>query len=279
MEFEKLKKIATYLRYLVLTATTQAGSGHPSSCLSMVELAEALFFGSYYRYDTDNPDNLKNDRVIFSKGHAAPLFYALYTVSGIIKEEELMMLRKSESSLEGHPTQCFPFTEVPTGSLGQGLSAGLGMALAGVPRVYVFLGDSELAEGSNWEAIELASYYKAQNLVGIADINRLGQSGETMLSWNIETYEKRIQSYGWNVIRIEDGNNLEQVVKGYSQINFSGGKPTMILAKTIKGKGISIMENKEGWHGKVLSSDQLEEALKEMGEVDKNIRGVIRKPE
>jgi transketolase len=162
MDTQKLERLAKLIRYYIITSTTKAGSGHPTTSLSAVELMTALFFGGFYRYDLDNPNNPKNDRVIFSKGHASPLFYSLYTAAGAISYDELLTLRKSDSNLEGHPTQRFRFTEAPTGSLGQGLSIGLGMALVVAPRVYVLLGDGEMAEGNIWEAFSLAGYYKAK---------------------------------------------------------------------------------------------------------------------
>ena len=181
-----LDDVAKLVRYYILKSTTQAGSGHPTTCLSAVELMTSLLFGGFFHFDADNPDNPNNDRLIFSKGHAAPLLYALWTVAGKITEDELLTLRKFGSSLEGHPVRAFPYAEAATGSLGQGLSIGVGMAINGkyidrLPyRVFVLLGDSEMAEGSVWEAIQIAAYYKLDNLIGIIDVNRLGQRGETM---------------------------------------------------------------------------------------------------
>ncbi len=264
-----LQKLAKLIRYYILVSTTTAGSGHPTSSLSAVELMTVLMFGGFFK---------KNDRLIFSKGHASPLFYSLYAAAGLISEKELLTLRKFGSRLEGHPTMEFPYTEVPTGSLGQGLSVGLGMALAGA-RAFVLMGDSEFAEGSNWEAIQIASYYKLDNLIGILDVNRLGQSRETMLGDDIETYGKRVSSFGWEAILVQDGNDLDQVTAAYQQALKVKGKPIMIIAKTKKGKGISFLEDKEGWHGKVLSPEDLQKALVELGAIDKNLRGKIELPE
>lgn len=237
-----------------------------------------LFFRGFYRYDLKNPDNAKNDRLIFSKGHAAPLLYALYAAAGAISESELMMLRKFDSNLEGHPTQRFRYTEAPTGSLGQGLSIGLGMALAGASRVYVLLGDGEMAEGNVWEALGIAGHYKTDNLVGILDVNRLGQSDPTMLEWDIETYRKRIESFGWQVELLVDGHDMEAIEQAYKKVLLVKNKPKMIVAKTVKGKGISFLEDKNGWHGKALVKEQLKDVLKELGKIDMKIKGTIANP-
>src|SRR3990167_8790514 len=188
-DVERLEKLARLVRYYILRMTTKAGSGHPTSSLSATDLAVALFF-NHLRFDLENPQNPANDRVIFSKGHASPLLYALYAAAGELTEKELDTYRQFKSLLEGHPTPNFKFAEAATGSLGQGLSIGLGMALAARLDdlsyiTYVLMGDSEISEGSVWEAIELASYYKLDNLVGIIDVNRLGQSGQTMLGWDV----------------------------------------------------------------------------------------------
>ncbi len=276
--------MAKLIRYWTLLSTTEAGSGHPTSSSSAVELMTALFFSGRFRFDLKNPAYPNNDRLIFSKGHAAPLLYSLYAGAGAISEKELMSLRKFGSLLEGHPTPRFPFAEAATGSLGQGLSIGLGIAMNGkyidkLPYLtYVLLGDSEMSEGSVWEAIQLASFHKLDNLIGIIDVNRLGQRGETMYGHRIEEYQKRISAFGWNTVLIKDGHNLGEIMKAFSQIGKAKGKPTMIIAKTIKGKGVSFLEDKEGWHGKALSAEQLKAALKELGEVNTNLRGKISLP-
>ncbi len=279
---EQLFKIAKLVRYLCLTSTTAAGSGHPSSSLSAADVMSVLLFGGIFKAKLDDPAYINNDRLIFSKGHASPLFYSLYAAAGAIEAKELNTLRKFGSRLEGHPTLKFPYTEAATGSLGQGLSIGLGMALQArlrnlSYRTYVLLGDSEMAEGSVWEALEVASHYRLNNLVGIIDINRLGQRGETMLGHDTDTYVARVESFGWKAIEI-DGHNLEEIATAFETAQSTTDKPVMIIAKTVKGKGVSFLENKDGWHGKTLSKEELEKALAELGEVDLNIRGIIEQP-
>ncbi|MEK7633476.1 MAG: transketolase [Patescibacteria group bacterium] len=291
VDFEKLKKLCQLIRFDILTSTTEAGSGHPTTSLSSVELMTALFFGGFLKSDIKQPKNIQNDRVVFSKGHASPLIYSLYHAAGVISYPELMNLRKINSDLEGHPTFRFKYADVATGSLGQGLSAGVGMALGirlnikyqilnikRVPKIWVLLGDSEMSEGQVWEAVQIASHYKLSNLIAIADINRLGQSTQTMLGWDLKTYKKRFEAFGWNVILIEDGHDLQKVCDAFEEIRTDLKKPTMILAKTIKGKGVSFLENKEGWHGKPVPKNMLKSALKELGKVDLKVRGKIVLP-
>ena len=212
------------------------------------------------------------------------MLYALWAAGGKITEEELLSLRKFNSHLEGHATTAFKYAEVSTGSLGQGLSIGLGMALNAkyidkLPyKTYVLLGDSEMSEGSQWEAMQIAAHYKLNNLVGIIDVNRLGQRGETMYGHDINAYEKRISSFGWETIVI-DGHNVDEILGAYEKASHVNDRPVMIIAKTIKGKGVSFIEDKNGWHGKALNKEQLEQALKEMGEIDKAVRGDMAKPE
>lgn len=278
-----MEKLSRLLRYYSLVMSTTAGSGHPTSSLSAADLMAALMFGGVFCYDPVNPQFRNNDRLIFSKGHASPLFYSLWTVAGAVDEQELMTYRQFGSALEGHPTPRFPFTEAATGSLGQGLSVGLGMALGGkyldrLPyRTYVLLGDSEMAEGAVWEAIQLAAYYKLDNLVGIIDVNRLGQRGETMYGHEVRAYEERVKSFGWSTIVI-DGHNLEQILKAYKTALTSRGRPAMIIAHTIKGKGVTFLENQDGWHGKVVPKERLGEALAQLCPVDKSLRGTVQKP-
>jgi len=256
-----LSKKAKKIRELILKMTTVASSGHPTSSLSAVELMTNLFFAGFF--------NEKNDELIFSKGHAAPLLYALYAVLGKIDEKKLETLRQFGSVLEGHPTPRFPYVKVATGSLGQGLSIGLGMALAkrllnSKGKIFVLLGDSEISEGQVWEAVQLASYYKTDNLIAIVDINRLGQRGQTMLGWDVSSYQKRFESFSWQTFLV-DGHNLEEIDKTYREVLLSiEKKPKVILAKTTKGKGVSFLEDKDGWHGKALSKDELEKALEEL---------------
>src|SRR3990167_6094132 len=285
-DVEKLEKLAKLVRYYILKMTTKAGSGHPTSSLSAADIMTALFFNKL-RFDLKNPQNPANDRVIFSKGHTSPLLYALYTAAGELTEKEIDSYRQFKSPLEGHPTPNFKFAEVATGSLGQGLSVGVGMALAlrletpntklQSPNIYVLMGDSEVSEGSVWEAMELASYYKLGNLVGIIDVNRLGQSGETMLGWDTETYKKRIEAFGWQAY-VVDGHDFYKIVEAFESIKPDSKKPQMIIAKTIKGKGVSFLENKEGWHGKALGKEDYEKAVAELGEIDKSVRGEIKNP-
>ncbi len=282
---ETLKKLAKKIRYLILVSTTEAGSGHPTSSLSAVELMTALLFGQFFRFDLENPDDTNNDRLIFSKGHASPLFYSLFSVAGKVSEQEMISYRKFGSKLEGHPTMAFPYTEASTGSLGQGLSIGVGIALNAkyidktLHRTYVLLGDSEMSEGSQWEAMQIASHYKLNNLVGILDVNRLGQRGETMEGHNIKEYQKRISAFGWETILVNNGHSLTSIIKAYKKALLSKNKPVMIIAKTIKGKGVSFVENKNGWHGKALSKEELQKALQELGDIDKSIIGEILTPE
>jgi len=287
-----LKALTNLIRYDILTMTTAAGSGHPTTSLSAVELMTALWFDGHYQYDPNDPKYIFNDRMIFSKGHASPLLYALYHAAGWIEYDELLTLRQFTSRLEGHPTTDLPWVDVATGSLGQGLSVGIGMAL-GIklqmksqkmnvqrePNVYVLMGDSEFSEGQVYEALQVASEYKLNNLIGILDVNRLGQRGETMLGWDIKTYKERIESFGWNTIVIEEGNDIEAVQKAIAQLSTDGSNPTMIIAKTKKGAGISSVEDKDGWHGKPLPKELMEEGIKELGKIDKDMRGTVEMPE
>ena len=298
--FQDLQKLAKLVRYYILYMTTKAGSGHATSSLSAADIMTYLFFEKL-RFDVNDPGNLANDRVIFSKGHASPLLYALWIAAGVIKETDLDKYRQFRSELEGHPTPRFKFVDAATGSLGQGLSIGLGMAIAlraqsqkslfarklaqskqvksqNFPRVYVLLGDSEMAEGSVWEAIELASYYKVGNLVGIVDVNRLGQSTETMLAWNLDKYRCRIEAFGWDVFMCS-GHDFREIGAAFDSLKFSNDKPKMIVAKTTKGKGVFFLENKEGWHGKVLSEEEFKKAIEELGDIDKSVRGRIEEPD
>ncbi|MDQ7787745.1 MAG: transketolase [Thermodesulfovibrionales bacterium] len=282
-EREKLEKIAKLIRYFIISSTTTAGSGHPTSSLSATDLMTALFFGGFFRFDPDHPEHPNNDRLIFSKGHASPLYYALWTAAGKLREGDLSSMRKFGSSLEGHPTSTFKYTEAATGSLGQGLSVGVGMALNAKYidkvsyRTYVLLGDSEMAEGSQWEAIQIAAHYKLNNLIGIIDVNRLGQRGETMYGHNLEAYKKRITPFGWKTIVI-DGHSFPEILNAYEKASKVKNKPVMIVARTIKGQGVSFLEDKGGWHGKVMNRDESEKGLRELGTLDTSIRGEITRP-
>ncbi len=277
---------AALIRKWLLIATTEAGSGHPTSCLSSADITTVLF-DQFFIYDINNPQNPNNDRLIFSKGHAAPLLYTLFALCGAFPLEKLKTLRKFTSPLEGHPTPNFRYTEAATGSLGQGLSIGAGMAFAlraqvpafakvfdpeaqtrgasagkqNSPKVYVLLGDGEMAEGSVWEAANFASYYKLNNLIAIVDVNGLGQSQETMFKHKTKEYGKRLSSFGWKVVEI-DGHNMEEINSAFlSAVKNTGDKPFAIVAKTQKGKGVSLLEGKDGWHGKALKRHDLERAI------------------
>src|SRR3989338_2673348 len=279
----KLQQLANLMRLWSLKMTGQAGSGHPSSALSAADLMAGLVFGSDFRYDVKKPGNPNNDRLIFSKGHASPLFYSIWAASCALTPKELLTYRQFTSALEGHPSMDFRFTEAATGSLGQGLSIGVGVALNGkyldrLPyKTYVLLGDSEMAEGSQWEAMMLAAHYKLNNIIGIIDVNRLGQRGATMYGHNISQYVRKIEAFGWQTITI-DGHNMDQIVVAFKKAQAAKTKPVMIIAKTLKGKGVSVMENKNGFHGKALSGNDLQQALAELGPVDQNLRGTIRAP-
>lgn len=281
---KKLEDLAKVIRYHILVSTTEAASGHASSSLSAVELMTALFFANIFKFDLKNPLFLNNDRLIFSKGHASPLFYSLYAAAGVVSKEEMLTLRKFGSRLEGHPTMDFPYTEVATGSLGQGLSAGAGIALSAkylnkLPfKTFVLLGDSEFAEGSNWEAMQIANYYKLNNLIAILDVNRLGQRGETLYGHGIKEYVTRVKAFGWRVISI-NGHDFPQIIKAFKTALKSKDKSVMIVAKTIKGKGVSFLEDQGGWHGVPLKKEQLAQALKELGNVDINLTGKLSLPE
>jgi transketolase len=283
-KIKELKKIATLIRYYTLVATTQAGSGHPTSAMSATDLMTGLFFGGAFRYDLDNPRHPNNDRIIFSKGHASPLYYSLWAAAGKLTAADLLTYRQFGSPLEGHPTVVFPYTEAATGSLGQGLSIGVGLALNAryldkLPyRSYVLLGDSEMAEGSQYEAVQLAVHYQLDNLVGVLDVNRLGQRGETMYGHDLMAYERRLAAFGWETILI-DGHDFAEILGAFEKALTVTGKPVMIIARTIKGKGVSFLEDRNGWHGKALSREQLAQALPELGPVDQGVRGKITRPQ
>lgn len=276
-EVNNLKNIGNILRIDSLRMTTEAGSGHPTSCLSCADLLAALFFHEM-RYDPINAKNPENDEFILSKGHAAAIYYAALLRAGCIKDA-LLSYRKLSSNLEGHPIPFDGWVKVATGSLGQGLSVGIGMAIAAKLnkreyRTFVLLGDSEIAEGEVYEALQLAPYYKLNNLCAIIDINRLGQRGETMVGWNIDKYTKRFASFGWDV-EVINGHNIAQIISVLRKFKRTK-KPFVILAKTVKGKGVSFLENKEGWHGRTLNNTELKNALDEI-HIDENIEIKINK--
>ena len=267
-----LAQKANNLRIHSIISTTESGSGHPTTCMSAADIVSVLFFHTM-RYDIRHADHPNNDRFILSKGHAAPLLYAAWAEAGIIKTDDLLNLRKIDSDLEGHPTPRLPWVDVATGSLGQGLSVGLGMAINGKYldeldyRVYVLMGDGETAEGGVWEAVALASHYKLDNLVGIVDVNGIGQSQRTMYDFDVDSYCQRFNSFGWNAIGV-DGHDIDQIISALDEAKNTKNRPTMIVAQTFKGRGVSFTENVSGWHGKAIpAGEQLEKALKELGPV------------
>ena len=266
IETETIKGIANQLRIHSIMATTAAGSGHPTSCCSAADLVAALFFG-HMRYDAKNPHYYNNDRFILSKGHAAPLLYAAWAETGLFPVEELLKLRQYGNNLEGHPTPRLSFADVATGSLGQGLSVGVGMALCARLdnldyRTYVLLGDGECSEGSVWEAASLAGLQQLNNLVAIVDVNRLGQSEPAPLGHNLDAFKQRFEAFGWRTEEI-DGHDVDEILEVLAAVGL-GQKPLVILAKTLKGAGISFLQDKEGWHGKPLNKEEAERAVAEL---------------
>ncbi|MGV2829591.1 transketolase [Myxosarcina sp. GI1(2024)] len=265
----QLQVLAQQLRVDSIRATTAAGSGHPTSSMSAADLM-LMLLSKYLRYDFERPDLPNNDHLIFSKGHALPLLYAMYKAAGVLSDEELLSLRQFGSPLEGHPVPRLPWVEVATGSLGQGLGIGFGLALAGkyldrLPyRTWVLLGDSETAEGSVWEAFDRAAYYDLNNLTAIIDVNRLGQRGETEFGWNTQVYAERARAFGWHAIEI-DGHNLSEIARAYDEALSMEERPTVIIARTVKGKGVSFLEDREGWHGKNLDEEEAKKAIAELG--------------
>ena len=260
-------QLAQQLRVDSVRVAAQANSGHPTSSMSAADLA-AVLLSDYLRYDLDRRDNPHNDHLVFSKGHASPLIYSMLKAAGAIDEEEFLTYRSIGSRLEGHPVPNMPTVDVATGSLGQGLPIAVGIALAGkrldrLPyRVWVFCGDSEMAEGSMWEAAEHAAYWQLDNLTAIIDVNRLGQRGETMYGWDTGAYAARLQSFGWHTIEI-DGHDVDAINAAYQAAAGTTGRPTAIIARTMKGRGVSAVEDKEGFHGRPL--DDAEAAIAELG--------------
>uniref|UniRef100_A0A8C1CXP4 Transketolase n=1 Tax=Cyprinus carpio carpio TaxID=630221 RepID=A0A8C1CXP4_CYPCA len=262
---QALRNIANRLRINSIKATTAVGNGHPTSCCSVAEIMSVLFFHTM-KYRPDDPKNPNNDRFILSKGHAAPVLYSVWVEIGFLKESELMSMCQVDSTLEGHPTPKQQFVDVATGSLGQGLGMACGMAYTAKYfdkssyHVYCLLGDGEMSEGAVWEAMAFASYYQLDNLLAILDINRLGQSDPAPLQHHVEKYQRRCEAFGWHAI-IVDGHSVEELCKAMSQQRH---QPTAIIAKTIKGKGIPVAEDKMGWHGKVLSKDMAESVMRDL---------------
>ncbi|KAI4823492.1 hypothetical protein KUCAC02_012075 [Chaenocephalus aceratus] len=263
-----LKDIANKLRINSIKATCASNSGHPTSCCSAAELMSVLFFNTM-RYKAEDPRNQCNDRFVLSKGHAAPILYAAWAEAGYVKESDLLNLRKIDSDLEGHPTPKLAFVDVATGSLGQGLGASCGMAYTGKYfdkssyRVYCMMRDGECSEGSVWEAMAFASYYKLDNLVALIDVNRLGQSEAAPLKHDMEVYRKRCEAFGWNTY-VVDGHDVEELCKAFWQAKQVKDKPTCIVAKTFKGKGLKNIEDLDNWHGKPIPKDKVDGLLKEL---------------
>jgi transketolase len=272
-------ELAQQLRVDSVRATAAAGSGHPTSAMSAADLM-AVLAKRYLRYDFDHPEQPNNDHLIFSKGHASPLLYALYKAVGAITDEELLGMRRLGSRLEGHPSPVLPWVDVATGSLGFGLPVGVGIALAGKTidrrpyRVWVLVGDSEMAEGSVWEAFEHAAHWGLDNLTVIVDVNRLGQSGQTMHGWHLMSYAERACAFGWQALPI-DGHDLDAIDESYAEAISTIGRPTVIVARTRKGRGVAVVEDKPGWHGKILSEP--ESAIDELGG-QRNLRIQVAPP-
>jgi transketolase len=280
MDANELRELGQQFRVDSIRCAAAAKSGHPTSGMSAADLM-AVLVANHYRYDFDNPKRAENDRLIFSKGHASTLLYAIFRAAGAITDEELLQYRQFGSMLEGHPTPLIPWVDVATGSLGQGLPIGVGMGIAAkyldrLPsRVWVLCGDSEMAEGSMWEAFEHAAHYELDNLTAIIDVNRLGQRGETMVGWDLDVYRDRAHAFGWETIEV-DGHDVEAIDRAFTEAAGTTGKPTVVIARTIKGKGVKAVENQPGWHGKAL--DDPDAAIEELGGL-RNIHVDVAKPE
>ena len=280
--FDFMRELGQQLRVDSIRCSTQAGSGHPTSSMSAADLM-AVLITRHFLYDWNDPQEPNNDHLIFSKGHASPLLYAIFKAVGVISDDELLTFRKFGSRLQGHPTPVLPWVDVATGSLGQGLPIAVGVALAGrkldqLPfHVWTLTGDSELAEGSIWEGLDKAGFYGLSNFTAIFDVNRLGQRGPTEYQWETDVYRDRVQAFGCRAIVI-DGHDLEQIDQALDQAREATGKPTVIIARTVKGKGFSEVENKDGWHGKALPPDMAERAIAELGGI-RHLRVDGQKPE
>jgi transketolase len=279
-DVELWQELGQQLRVDGIRPAAKAGSGHPTSAMSAADLM-AVLMAKYLRYDFSKPHDPHNDRLVFSKGHASTLLYAMFRAAGAITEEQLLTYRQFDSIFEGHPTPRIPWVDVATGSLGQGLPYAVGMALAGkkldrLPfRVWTLCGDSEIAEGSQWEALEHAAFYELDNLVAIFDVNRLGQRGETMHGWDLDSYSNRAKAFGCHTIEI-DGHDVEAIDRAYAEALEVSGRPVVIVAKTIKGKGDPEVEDKNGFHGKAL--DHSEEVIATLGGI-RNLKVDVAKPE
>jgi transketolase len=281
-DFDFARELGQQLRVDSIRSSTAAGSGHPTSSMSAADLM-AVLVTRHFLYDWNDPQQANNDHLIFSKGHASPLLYAIFKAVGVINDDELLKFRKFGSRLQGHPTPVLPWVDVATGSLGQGLPIAVGVALAGrkldqLPyHVWTLTGDSELAEGSVWEGLDKASFYGLSNFTVIFDVNRLGQRGPTEYQWQTDIYRDRVQAFGCRAVVI-DGHDLEQIDQALEQAREATGKPTVIIARTIKGKGFSEIENKDGWHGKALPEEMAKRAIAELGGI-RHLRVDGHKPE
>jgi transketolase len=281
VDLATVAQLARQLRVDSVRASTSAGSGHPTSSMSAADVL-AVLVARHLRYDWDQPAASGNDHLIFSKGHASPLLYSIYKAVGVVSDEELMTdYRRLGSRLQGHPTPVLPWVDVATGSLGQGLPDGVGVALAGKYldrrpfRVWVLCGDSEMAEGSMWEALDKASHYELSNLVAIVDVNRLGQRGPTELGWDLGIYASRAQAFGARVLEV-DGHDLVALDDAFTKAAEADERPTVILARTLKGRGFSEVEDREGWHGTAFPEDMAARAIAELGgESNLTVRGPL----
>ena len=265
---ETVKEKARRLSILSMMETTAAGSGHPTSCMSAAELVAGTFFYAM-KFDPKNPNSPDGDRFVLSKGHAAPVLYAALAEAGVFPESRVMTLRQFSSELEGHPTPRIPGVDAATGSLGQGLSVGAGLAIGArlnksVARVYVLMGDGEMAEGQVWEAAEFAGHYKLDNLTVLADVNALGQSEPTMYKHDVEVYRRKFEAEGW-AAEVIDGHDVASVLAALDRARATKDRPQAIIARTIKGHGFSQVAGKLNWHGKPFSKEQLADAIKEIG--------------
>jgi transketolase len=275
-----LKKMAQKLRRHCLESTAEAASGHPTTCMSCAELVSVLFFDEMH-FDPADPSGTDADVFVLSKGHAAPILWAALKEAGAIRED-LLSLRRFDSPLEGHPTFRSPWVRVATGSLGQGLSSSAGMALGrrlngSQGRIYTLLGDGEMAEGSVWEAAAFASFHALDNLCAIVDVNRLGQSGPTMYQHDTGVYEARLKAFGWDVA-VVDGHDVAAVRAAFGRARGTRGRPFALVARTLKGKGVSFLEDKDGWHGKpVKKGEELAKAVAELGDTGVSIRVEARR--
>jgi transketolase len=280
--FEQWHELAQQLRIDSIRSTTQAGSGHPTSSMSAADMM-AVLLSKYLHFDFSDPHNPANDHFVLSKGHAAPLLYAMFKAAGGITDAEMMTLRQFGSPIEGHPVPVIGGVDVATGSLGQGLPIAVGIGLAGkfldhLPyRVWVLMGDSEVAEGSVWEGFDKAGHYKLSNITAIIDVNRLGQRGQTELGWDTRTYAERARAFGWHAIEI-DGHDLREIDNALASAVTTDDRPVVIVARTLKGKGVSFVENLNGWHGKAIPKEDEQRAINELGGV-RDVRVAVSKPE